>query len=511
MFDKFWLKSRCWAARRPIGHTVGLVGRERGGWRPGVLAACGGLVASLVFGATVPSQAAALPQSAWTQSVMQTMGLHNYLDATDAAGDVYVAGYANTTCLGVATPSNGLDFLAKYNPAGQLVWSNTGNGFSSGQIGLALDSSGNVYATRMGAVEKFSPSGSLLWSSSNVNASLVAVAPSGTIYVAGENITDHAFVSALNPSGSVLWTQTPQNAPNVSMPSAIAVDPSGNVVVTGDNTYSITLNEVNGFVAKYSPQGNVAFNLQLGASNANSGYTNGVAIDSTGSILVGGEGPSLFGESISAGYGYVLKYDPSGTLQWVNRYQNLNGDNVATDAAGNVYVRTRSTLARYSPSGVQLATTVNLTSNPAYTDLAWSNGNVYIANVLSGASFNGTINKMVCDNYWNVDSNGAWSSAANWSGRRQRDRRGRRLLQQRHGLADRHRRLPRHHRHDGFQQFPVIHRQRRQRDYAPRLCGKRGNQRPGGDAPRGRSPGSGRQHGGYRGQRGRHAHTRRPH
>jgi hypothetical protein len=92
------------------------------------------------------------PAFAWARSAGGTSNEVGEAIAVDAAGNVLVAGYFNGTLrLGaVNLVSGGLEdiFLAKYDPAGNLVWARRAGGVGYDEArGVAIDSSGNIYMT----------------------------------------------------------------------------------------------------------------------------------------------------------------------------------------------------------------------------------------------------------------------------------------------------------------------------------------------------------------------------
>jgi len=369
-------------------------------------------IASLCMWATSSVSAATLPQTAWTQTAF-TGNNCNLFGAVDPAGNAYVAGYSDGVILGTNTNGQSTAFLAKFNPSGQLLWANMASDPSLSGAKLAVDASGDVYMTRDDALQKYNTNGKLLWSIAGIlNPNGVALDQSGNIFVGGYSNSQQAFVSKFNPSGQILWTRTPESAPQ-SYADAIAVDAFGDVIVGGENDYSASPLQVNGFAAKYDPQGNLLWNTQLGPTPGDT-QTYGVGVGPTGAIFLSGVGPSLFGEPAGGTPGFLIKYDSSGNLEWINRYSEHNGTPIAVDPAGSLYVGAGYNLLKYSPSGNQLGQ-IPVTSAWDETSVAWANGNVY-ATFYSQNPSAGILTKVVCDNYWRVDANGNWSNTGNWSG-----------------------------------------------------------------------------------------------
>ncbi|MCY2924979.1 MAG: SBBP repeat-containing protein, partial [Planctomycetota bacterium] len=225
----------------------------------------------------------------------------------------------------------------------ELAWSITlgGSGENYGK-GIAVDSSGNIlvagYTTSAG------------WISGGWNPTY------------GGN--GDLFVVKLSPTGGQIWG-TYLGGVNAEFRRGIAVDLSGNVLVTGqtnspgwvsggwDTSYN---GGGDAFVAKLSPSGQHVWSTYLGGSSDDAAQ--GVAVDSSGNVLVTG----FTGSSgwVSGGwdtsYGgfddaFVTKLSPSGGHLWSTYLGGSNndyGNGIAVDASGNVLVSGCS----YSPGWV---------------------------------------------------------------------------------------------------------------------------------------------------------------
>lgn len=134
---------------------------------------------------------------------------------------------------------------------------------------------------------------------------------------------------------------------------AVAVDPFGNVFVTGEFQGSATVGGIpinsNGgldmFVAKYSPVGNVLWVRTGGSTGGDEGRA--VTTDSTGNVYITGffsSNATFSGHLVSSEGGYdmfVIKYDANGNFAWLQSgggYFNDDGYGIAVDNQGNCYV-----------------------------------------------------------------------------------------------------------------------------------------------------------------------------
>jgi len=172
--------------------------------------------------------------------------------AVDAAGNVVVTGNSG----------DGPDYLTvKYSSAGALLWTNRYNGPGNGwdrYTQVAVDASGNVFVTgqsdgpnlssdnRDYATIKYSSAGLALWTNryngpvnSGDAAKAIVADALGNVYVTGwsdSGIGDDYLTIKYSSAGVPLWTNRyngPGNGNDV--PSAVAVDASGNVYVTGSS------------------------------------------------------------------------------------------------------------------------------------------------------------------------------------------------------------------------------------------------------------------------------------
>jgi hypothetical protein len=171
--------------------------------------------------------------------------------AVDAGGNVVVAGRSGSS----ATGNNYATI--KYSSAGVLVWTNiyTGPGGDEDDAqAVAVDASGNVFVTGStwrGAAQadygtiKYSSTGVPLWTNfyngpgnGSDNGWALALDASGNVYVTGGSEGggsgwDYATVAYSN-AGMPLWTNRYNGPANDRDEAhALAVDGSGNVIVTG--------------------------------------------------------------------------------------------------------------------------------------------------------------------------------------------------------------------------------------------------------------------------------------
>lgn len=194
-------------------------------------------------------------------------------------------------------------------------------------------------------------------SSANAESGMgVYVDATNNTYIASETTSGNrvSLFAKLDPSlSSTTFQNTVTGATNIGW---TAMASNGTDFYTGG--YVMVSGRTVGLIAKYNSSGTLLWQRQITQSSGSIGqcYIIGMATDSSGNVYATGYA-FLTTSSIDAAF--TLKYDTSGTLQWIRS----NGDNstttmwsVAADSSGNVYsVGQRSgnggVMQRYNSSG----------------------------------------------------------------------------------------------------------------------------------------------------------------
>ena len=280
--------------------------------------------------------------------------------AFDSSGNLVVTG---------SSASSGGDedyYTAKYAAAdGALLWEKRYNGpgnSSDFAVALGVDSSGNVVVAGASVVSGFNfdyytaryaaADGALLWEkryngTANAGdfAQALALDSEGNAVVTGNSSgsggtkSDYYTAKYAAANGALLWEKRYNGPANGSDQAvAVAVDGSGNVVVTGNSTGSSGYPDY--YTAKYA-----AANGALLWEQRYNGPANGtdlsvaVAVDANGNVVATGSSKNASNEDF-----YTAKYAAAnGALLWEQRYNGpANGADAATalavDASGNVVV-----------------------------------------------------------------------------------------------------------------------------------------------------------------------------
>jgi hypothetical protein len=316
--------------------------------------------------------------------------------AVDSSGNVYLTGlFCGSAWFGnILLISEGSDdvFVAKLNSNGEWQWVVRAGGTNSELgNGVAVDNNGNVIITgRFRESVSFGPftltsvgecdvfvaklncNGDWLWAvsaggSSYDNGIGVALDASGGIYIIGyfEGIATFGstmltsegdwdvFVAKLNSDGVWQWAKSAGGS-GYDEGRDIAVDSSGNVIITGNFHVSasfgpFTLTSVaessDVFVAKLNCNGDWLWAVSAGGSSYDNGI--GVALDASGGIYIIGyfEGIATFGSTMLTSEGdwdvFVAKLNSDGVWQWAKSAGGSGydeGRDIAVDSSGNVII-----------------------------------------------------------------------------------------------------------------------------------------------------------------------------
>jgi len=274
--------------------------------------------------------------------------------AIDDSESVYVTG---------SSLGDGTDFdcaTIKYYPNGETAWIRRYNGpANASDLGahIALDNSGNIYVSGLRDASsthadwvtiKYYPNGDTAWVrhySGPANfldgVAGMTINDLGNIYVAGGsygNGTDVDYTTIKYYSnGDTAWIRrynAPGNGPDEC--SGIALDDSGDIYVTGQNTGSGTIWDY--VTVKYYSNGDTAW-VRRYDWYGHWDKASSIVVDDLANVCV-------TGYSIGSGTGYdyaTIKYRADGDTVWVRRYNGPDNSqdfalDLVADHIGNVYV-----------------------------------------------------------------------------------------------------------------------------------------------------------------------------
>ena len=269
--------------------------------------------------------------------------------AIDASGSVYVTGYTfsldfPTTSGAYNTAYNGGSdiFISKLNSGLTSLLASTYLGGSIGVLGksaidigtsLAIDTSGNVYAT-------------------GYTRSIDFPTTSGAYNTVYNGDGGDAFISKLNSGLTNLLASTYLGGEDYDYGTSLTVDTNGNVYATGYSGSTISVDRFNVFVAKLnSTLTSLLALVNLGGAGFDYGYS--IALDASGNVYVAGNTASKDFPTTSGAYDtshngssdvFISKLDGGLTSLLASTFLGGYSDDgfynvsVALDTSGNVYV-----------------------------------------------------------------------------------------------------------------------------------------------------------------------------
>jgi hypothetical protein len=305
--------------------------------------------------------------------------------ATDSSKNTYVVGRytgtmsiynANgsvfaTTLAGVGSTEI---FVVKYSPTGTVVWATrlTTSGADIG-FGVGVDSSDNVYVAGQytGILTAYNADGTSF-------ATTLAHAGAGD-----------ACLVKYNSSGAVQWVARLAST-GADLGIQIAISANNNVCIAGQYTGTLTAYNADassfattlthsgvgdGFVAVYNSSGSVQWVARMSSTAADSARA--VDTDSSDNVYVSGRYASTLtiynsdgtafattlANSGSSGDAFLVKYNSTGTVQWVTRILSSNQDEsfgLAVNSDGDSYITGlySNTVSIYNAGGTSLFTTL---------------------------------------------------------------------------------------------------------------------------------------------------------
>lgn len=278
--------------------------------------------------AAVPIQITSACVSEWARRVGGTSTELGMYVATDGSGNVYALGTTSSPTVDLdgasASPDNTDLFLVSWDAAGNYRWSLLLGGSGPEFPGaLGVDGSGNVY---------------------------VAGESRGSLDLGGGSLPVQGyrdlFVASYTSGGAYRWSQRRGAAGVTVVPNDMAVNASGDLVVTGRADGSVNLGGgirpgeggLDVFALALDSGGGHRWSRLMGGTGADG--ADGVSIDASGGALVTGNmGSSAdFGSgTLSGPAGVVVRVNSSGTTQWARTFGDLAQDAVL-DPSGESYV-----------------------------------------------------------------------------------------------------------------------------------------------------------------------------
>lgn len=272
----------------------------------------------------------------------------------DLSGNSIITGRVNPD------PANDNYGTVKYSPTGVQLWFKMYDG-PDGEYDVAnavtTDGAGNVYVTGQSrnatfyydiVTIKYDPSGNVLWEKRWSHASgltdvgsAVSVDNSGNVYVTGSaattgNNTDYITLK-YNSAGDLQWAKAYNGTlNNYDNGMYVRNDAAGNVYVCGESYGQGTFSDY--VTIKYSPSGDSSWVRRFSNATSTNEIPQGFAVDRHGNAYLCG-----FTASGSSNINYAtIKYNTAGVQQWAVFYDSTGGqdipESIAVDTSGNVFV-----------------------------------------------------------------------------------------------------------------------------------------------------------------------------
>jgi antitoxin component YwqK of YwqJK toxin-antitoxin module len=332
-------------------------------------------------------------KTVWSDIYDGPAGMNDGADCigADSAGNVYVA---VDSFNGIRPEGSEWDIiLIKYGPDGQRLWERLYDGpanWNDHPEAMEVDAAGNVHIASfsMGppnewnqyfyefVVLKYDPEGTLLWEG-RIDGNLglgagavdVAIDPSGNVYATGQfhggdrfNQNDNILTAKWSPNGKLVYAEQYDSGGffgYLDEGKAITADAEGNAYVAG-NIYGdgILMEEI--VTLKYDPAGQLLWAAIFSKNDTDIPYD--ILVDDAGNVYTGGDG-----NSPQDADGIVISYDPDGNQRWLDIYDepgldhDFNGETkleLGDDGAiwAAMITRVPGTeydfgLTRYSPDG----------------------------------------------------------------------------------------------------------------------------------------------------------------
>lgn len=186
--------------------------------------------------------------------------------------------------------------------------------------------------------------------SGNTTGSSTVVDTQGNVYVLGNATGDFknqynqgdqdVYLTKYDSAGNLEWQQLLGSA-STADGYAMALDPSGGIVVAGSTTSKLTTTAIadgnnDSFVAKYGSDGSQKWVKQLPTLAENAAYA--VSVDASGNVYLGGTVTGVVGSGqakVGGADAYIARLDSKGAIVSENQFGTAGADQVSAMTVGD--------------------------------------------------------------------------------------------------------------------------------------------------------------------------------
>ena len=248
----------------------------------------------------------------------------------DSDGNVYAVGRGtiDPSCVDTsAVEYRGTAFLAKYDPAGNVVWRLNFGGQDATADALAIDIEGNILVTG-----NFKDTGDF---SSTPTPTLTRTVP--RLYV---------FLIKVTPNGEVLWLSTAGGGAGGSDLEVFDLDTDndGNIYLTGSFNLTVDFGSIrlrsssrhNPYIWALQSNGDTKWARNIPSSTLGEGHN--ISVNNDGDIVNVGE---IYSETLEGFAIYISKYAPNGDqlfIKEINKPSSSRNNGLGIDSKNNIYL-----------------------------------------------------------------------------------------------------------------------------------------------------------------------------
>ena len=312
----------------------------------------------------------------------------------DSSNNLYIVGESNSFGNGSSDI-----ILLKYSSSGDLLWNTTWGGaqYDTG-YGLITDDNNSIYT--VGYYEPFGSFGNaiilkynstgdlqlnLTWGGLDIDVAYdIVLDSSENIYITGYTssfgaMTSDLFLAKFTPDGELQWNVTwGGDLPDDGY--SLVADTSDNILVVGNTqNYGVGGNDI--ILFKFNSSGDPLWNTTWGGSEHDYGYS--IVLDSKENIYITGYTRSFDGIDKDL---YLVKFNPNGDFIWHKIWGNSLDDiayGITIDSYDNIFItgKTETTINDYDlflakylpiPDNFELSADVSFPHPEGNFTLSWT-------------------------------------------------------------------------------------------------------------------------------------------